>query len=127
MLESPNGAFCTTLAERAPRVFVGALVNATATAAAVQAALADGGASLVLSGHTHWGQLAVPLVATRFNLARIGYRHHAGLYRRGSAHLHVSPGLGTTGTPVRLGVPPELTEITLVRPGQRRDTSASTG
>jgi hypothetical protein len=73
------------------------------------------GAALVLSGHTHWGQIAVPFLAERYNLARLFMRHSAGTHRRGDAVLHVSPGLGTTGLPFRLGVPPTITLVTLRR------------
>ena len=76
-------------------------------------AFAERGAALVLSGHTHWGQVAVPFLATRYNFSRIGYRHHAGIYRDRGATLYVHPGLGTTGPPVRLGAPPEITVIRL--------------
>jgi predicted MPP superfamily phosphohydrolase len=75
--------------------------------------LARRGAALVLSGHTHWGQIALPFLATRINLSRLSYRYHAGLYREGGAVLYVSPGLGTTGPPLRLGAPPEITVVTL--------------
>jgi predicted MPP superfamily phosphohydrolase len=75
--------------------------------------LARRGAALVLSGHTHWGQVALPFLATRYNLSRLSYRYHAGLYREGDAVLYVSPGLGTTGPPLRLGAPPEITVLTL--------------
>ncbi len=75
--------------------------------------LARRGAALVLSGHTHWGQVAVPFFAARYNLSRLSYLHHAGLYRNGSAMLYVSPGLGTTGPPVRLGAAPEITVLRL--------------
>jgi predicted MPP superfamily phosphohydrolase len=78
-------------------------------------ALAEGGAALTLSGHTHWGQVAVPFFPTRFNLSRLSYRYHAGLYRSGRATLYVHPGLGTTGPPVRLGAPPEITILRLRR------------
>lgn len=77
--------------------------------------LAAGGASLVLAGHTHWGQVAVPFHALRYNLSRLSYRYHAGLYRIGPATLHVSAGLGTTGPPVRLGAAPEITVLRLRR------------
>jgi len=73
------------------------------------------GAALVLSGHTHWGQLAAPLRPTRHNLARLAYRFHAGVYREGGATLYVHPGMGTTGPPVRLGAAPEITVIRLRR------------
>lgn len=75
--------------------------------------LARRGAALVLSGHTHWGQIALPFLATRYNLSRLSYRYHAGLYRDGAAVLYVSPGLGTTGPPMRLGAPPEITVLRL--------------
>jgi uncharacterized protein len=76
-------------------------------------AAADAGASLVLSGHTHGGQVAIPFVSRAWNLARLGHRYVVGLYQRGSATLHVHPGLGTTGPPVRLGVAPEVTILVL--------------
>jgi predicted MPP superfamily phosphohydrolase len=77
--------------------------------------LARGGVSLVLSGHTHWGQIAFPFLAERINLSRLSYRYTAGLYRDGDATLYVSPGLGTTGPPIRLGAPPEITVLRLRR------------
>jgi len=78
-------------------------------------ALARGGALLVLSGHTHWGQLALPFAPTRYNLSRLSYRYHAGLYQHGRATLYVHPGLGTTGPPIRIGAPPEITVLRLRR------------
>ena len=44
---------------------------------------------------------------------RFGYRYNVGLYRRGQSVLYVHPGLGTTGPPMRLGVPPEVAILTL--------------
>jgi predicted MPP superfamily phosphohydrolase len=76
-------------------------------------AAADAGADVVLSGHTHGGQVAVPFAVRTLNLARLMYRYHLGLYRRGRAVLYVHPGLGTTGPPVRLGVAPEVTILVL--------------
>ncbi|HVY45695.1 MAG TPA: metallophosphoesterase [Minicystis sp.] len=77
--------------------------------------LAERGAQLVLSGHTHWGQVAVPFASARFNLSRLSYRYHAGVYREGDATLYVHPGLGTTGPPIRLGAAPEITVFVLRR------------
>lgn len=77
--------------------------------------LARRGAALVLSGHTHWGQIAVPFLSTRFNLSRLSYRYHAGLYRQGASTLYVHPGLGTTGPPLRVGAAPEITVLRLRR------------
>lgn len=78
-------------------------------------ALAARGADVVLSGHTHWGQVALPFVPTRVNLGQIAYRLHAGEHREGDATLVISPGLGTTGPPLRFGAPPEITVVRLAR------------
>jgi predicted MPP superfamily phosphohydrolase len=69
---------------------------------------------LMLSGHTHGGQLAVPGVR-RLSLARFITEFTAGLYRRGRSWLYVNRGAGTTGPPVRLGAPAELAILTLRR------------
>lgn len=67
---------------------------------------------LVLSGHTHGGQVVLPGLgapaATRFPVV-------AGLGRRGRTALFVSRGLGTVMLPVRLNCPPEVAVITLTR------------
>lgn len=63
---------------------------------------AQHGVSLTLSGHTHGGQIRVPW------LPPPSRRLHLGLYRRGDSTLFVHPGLGTTGPPMRLGVPPTI-------------------
>ncbi len=76
-------------------------------------AAADAGASVVLSGHTHGGQVGVPFLYRVANLASFGYRYNVGLYQRGKSVLYVHPGLGTTGPPMRLGVPPEVAILTL--------------
>jgi len=73
------------------------------------------GVDLVLSGHTHGGQVAFPLLARHVNLSRLSHQYHLGLYRRGKSTLYVHPGLGTTGPPIRLGVAPAIVEITLRR------------
>jgi uncharacterized protein len=69
---------------------------------------------LMLSGHTHGGQLAVPGVR-KLSLARFITEFTAGLYRRGRTWLYVNRGAGTTGPPVRLGAPAELAVLTLRR------------
>jgi predicted MPP superfamily phosphohydrolase len=65
---------------------------------------------LTLSGHTHGGQLAI---SRRWTLARLITEFTAGLYMRGESQLYVNRGAGTTGPPVRLGAPAELTLLTL--------------
>ena len=76
------------------------------------------GIDLMLSGHTHGGQIGVEAPeALRWSLAQLSYDRWAGLYAedgdRGRAHVHVNRGLGTTGPPLRLGIRPEVTVLTL--------------
>jgi predicted MPP superfamily phosphohydrolase len=71
------------------------------------------GVDLVLSGHTHGGQVGVPFLAKRFNLSKIAHHYTLGTYRRGKSTLHVHPGLGVTGPPIRLGVAPAVVILTL--------------
>ncbi|MEP7049031.1 MAG: metallophosphoesterase [Pseudomonadota bacterium] len=80
-------------------------------------AAAGAGADLVLTGHTHGGQLGVPFFGRRFNLARLTRQLSRGLYYSGKAAMYVNAGLGTTGPPMRLAVPPEIALITLRRGG----------
>jgi predicted MPP superfamily phosphohydrolase len=71
------------------------------------------GVDLTLSGHTHGGQIAVPFLYRWLSLSHLTHHFHVGLYRKGSAKLYVSPGLGTTGPPMRLGIAPAIAMITL--------------
>jgi hypothetical protein len=87
---------------------------------------AEHGVDLVLSGHTHGGQVAVPLLARKLNLARVMTRFTNDVYRLGTSTLYVNRGLGTTGPPVRLAVAPEIAVLTLRRAPARaraRDSS----
>jgi hypothetical protein len=74
------------------------------------------GVDLVLSGHTHGGQIAVPFMARRASLSRLARQPAHGLHVRGRSRLYVNAGLGTTGPPVRLGVAPEIAVLVLRRP-----------
>ena len=73
------------------------------------------GVDLILTGHTHGGQLGVPFFGERFNLARLTGQRSRGLVRSGKTSMYVNAGLGTTGPPMRLAVPPEIALITLRR------------
>lgn len=70
---------------------------------------------LVLSGHTHGGQV-VPVKLGNFNLsfAAIVSKYVEGLYRQGKSQLYVTRGIGTIAMPIRLNCPPEITVIKLV-------------
>jgi uncharacterized protein len=106
---------------------------------------AELGIELTLAGHTHGGQIQVEILDHRLSPARFITDYIAGLYHRpmfapapddraakGSAFetkhgslfpsrslalasIYVNRGLGTVGAPVRLGVPPEITLLTLRR------------
>jgi predicted MPP superfamily phosphohydrolase len=69
---------------------------------------------LMLSGHTHGGQVKLPLVGPLI-LPPLGKRYIEGLFRFGHMQLYVNRGIGTVGLPFRLNCPAELTHITLVR------------
>jgi len=73
------------------------------------------GVDLILTGHTHGGQLGVPFLGQRLNLARLTGQRSRGLVHSGKTAMYVNAGLGTTGPPMRLAVPPEIALITLRR------------
>ena len=73
------------------------------------------GADVMLSGHTHGGQIGVPGLARFVNLTKMANRYSLGVYRKGGATLVVSGGMGCTGLPIRFGVPPEVLVIRLQR------------
>ena len=68
---------------------------------------------VVLSGHTHGGQIAMPFLGRFINASKLAHRYHIGLYEEGDSTLYVHPGLGTTGPPMRLGVAPVIALVTL--------------
>jgi predicted MPP superfamily phosphohydrolase len=92
---------------------------------------AELGIELSLAGHTHGGQVKFEIVDHSVNPARLITPFVAGLYRlplQTNRHggtsagnglqtsaLYVNRGLGTFGFPVRIGVPPEITLLTLRR------------
>lgn len=69
---------------------------------------------LILSGHTHGGQVRLPLLPPLY-LPRFSGRFVSGLYRVGpyNTPLYVNRGIGTSVLPVRLACRPEITLITL--------------
>jgi predicted MPP superfamily phosphohydrolase len=65
---------------------------------------------LVLSGHTHGGQVVLPVIGAA---AAHAFPVVAGLARRGGTTMFVSRGVGTVYVPVRLNCPPEVAVLTL--------------
>ena len=82
-------------------------------------AAAERGVGLMLSGHTHRGQI----FPFEF-FVRMFYRHVYGLYRQGETSLYVTSGAGHWGPPMRLFAPPEIVHITLRSAGRRRQAAA---
>jgi hypothetical protein len=66
---------------------------------------------LMLSGHTHGGQVQLGINPAELVLP---FGYVAGEYTRGDATLYVNRGFGTAGPPARIGSPPEITRVVLV-------------
>ncbi len=67
-----------------------------------------------LSGHTHGGQVRVPILTSR-ELRRIGAKHYrAGWYDVGKVKLYVNRGIGKVGVPIRFRCRPEIAVFTLM-------------
>ena len=72
-------------------------------------------ASLILSGHTHGGQIKLPFIGAPARFATKDMKYASGLFKRGQTQLYVSRGTGVIGLPVRLGVRPEVAVLRLRR------------
>jgi uncharacterized protein len=70
---------------------------------------------LILSGHTHGGQIDLPLIGPPARFATSELKYAQGLFRRGNTQLYVSRGTGVIGLPVRFGVRPEIAVLRLRR------------
>jgi predicted MPP superfamily phosphohydrolase len=89
----------------------GDFVIALAHNPALWPALAKRGVDLTLSGHTHWGQFAIPRLG--WSLASAFLDLAMGEYERDGSKLYVHPGTNYWGIPFRLGTPPEVAVLTL--------------
>jgi uncharacterized protein len=80
-------------------------------------AAAKKGFDLTLAGHTHGGQVTVEYLHQTLNVARFVTPYVYGEYRAGEGRpaLYVTRGIGTIGLPLRLGAPPEIAVIRLIR------------
>jgi len=67
---------------------------------------------LVLSGHTHGGQVRIPGIRP-LALPPLGKLFPQGNYQLGRLQLYVNRGIGTVGVPFRFNCPPEITVATL--------------
>jgi hypothetical protein len=66
---------------------------------------------LVLSGHTHGGQIKVPGENNKPVL--LTHRRASGLHRRGETQIYITRGIGTVVVPVRYQCPPEVSLLEL--------------
>ena len=68
---------------------------------------------LILAGHHHAGQIAIPYPGGKLALAHPRAKDLSGLIASGCGPMHVSPGLGTSLLPIRFFARPEVTELVL--------------
>lgn len=70
-------------------------------------------ASITFAGHTHGGQVRLPLVGALVVPSIYGQRYALGHVVEAGRHLFVTTGIGTSTLPVRFGVPPEIALVEL--------------
>ena len=67
---------------------------------------------VMLSGHTHGGQINLPFRGPLV-LPPMGRKYVHGIFHLNQMQLYVNRGIGTVGVPFRLNCPPEITVLTL--------------
>ena len=70
---------------------------------------------LTLAGHTHGGQVSLPVLGRLIVPSRYGERYAIGHVHENDRDLFVSPGIGTSIIPLRFRVPPEISLLTVSR------------
>lgn len=68
---------------------------------------------LTLSGHTHGMQFGIELFGFKWSPVQYRYKRWAGLYQENDRYLYVNRGFGFLGFSGRVGIWPEITQITL--------------
>lgn len=71
--------------------------------------------AITFAGHTHGFQFGIEIPGFRWSPSQYVYPHWAGLYTSKQQHLYVNRGLGFLGYPGRVGIPPEITVVTIER------------
>jgi uncharacterized protein len=71
--------------------------------------------SLILSGHTHGGQVTLPVVGAPAAYVWKHLKYLRGMYESEGTQLYVSRGTGMIGVPVRIGARPEVAVLRLQR------------
>jgi len=78
--------------------------------------LPDLNIALALAGHTHGGQIGVPVLRGLTVPSRYGSKYASGLVQGPTTRVYVCRGIGTVGLPVRIFCRPEVAVLTLRRP-----------
>ncbi len=73
---------------------------------------------LMVGGHTHGGQIVIPLLGWRFTPTMIENGFYSGRYQLGNLTVVVTNGIGFTFTPLRFGAPAEVTRIVINPEGE---------
>lgn len=73
----------------------------------------DSRVGLVLSGHTHGGQIYMRGLGSSWLPSKYGTKYRRGLVQGPASQVFVSRGLGEAGVPLRVNVPPEINLLTL--------------
>ncbi len=76
---------------------------------------ASRGVALYLCGHTHGGQIRLPILGALYTNSRAPRRYCGGPWRVEAMQGYTSYGIGTTAVPVRFNCPPEVADIELRR------------
>ncbi len=77
---------------------------------------AELGIDLSLAGHTHGGQVALEFIDPELAPSRLVTPYVSGWFEKPGGQLYVNRGIGTIGTPIRVGAAPEISVFELVRP-----------
>ncbi|UPT66463.1 MAG: hypothetical protein M0D57_18705 [Sphingobacteriales bacterium JAD_PAG50586_3] len=68
---------------------------------------------ITFSGHTHGFQFGIEIPGLKWSPSQYVYKQWAGLYNQGKQYIYVNRGFGFLGYLGRVGIPPEITVITL--------------
>lgn len=97
-LESVPGASCQILMAHTPDLYE-------------QASLA--GVDLYLCGHTHAGQVRLPIIGSVIQNSDAPRKYTHGYWRHADMHGYTSAGIGCSMLPIRFNCPPEIVRLTL--------------
>ncbi len=81
----------------------------------------------VMAGHTHGGQVSLPLYGPPVVYSKFGARYAAGLFHEEKTIMYVNKGIGVSNFPVRFFARPEITLFTLQNSAQITNVSKNSG